>query len=238
MWVKESRHGPADGARRFLPCPGEGGSTHARGLRADLRRPRAGLRRLRRADRGRAAHGPALPPATGVPAVRRRATGLGRRPALQRHLPRAPHGAAGAGGRGPAATARGARVLAAARPREAAVGDLARRRARRRPLRADLQDPPRARGRDLGRGHPHRALRPRARPAGARRPGRPGRRGRCRAAAELLDAVAGRPRRRRRSASRVRCSRGPTRPAPTRAAPSPGWPRWPRRGSRARRPRR
>ena len=114
----------------------------------------------------------------------------------------------GAGGRGPAAAARGARVLPAARPREAAVGDLARRRARRRPLRADLQDPPRARGRDLGRGHHDRALRPRARPAGARARRRRGRRGRCRAAPSCS-------RRRspsawpRRSASRARCSSRP-----------------------------
>ena len=58
--------------------------------------------------------------------------------------------------------------LAAARPREAAVGDLARRRARGRPLRADLQDPPRARRRDLGRGHHDRALRPGPGPARGR----------------------------------------------------------------------
>ena len=67
---------------------------------------------------------------------------------------------------------------------------------------------------------------------------RRGRRGRCRAARSCSHAVAGRPRGgavRLRALAAVAARR---RPAPTRAAPSPGWRRWPRRGSRARRPRR
>ena len=107
--------------------------------------------------------------------------------------------------------------------------------ARRRPLRADLQDPPRAGRRDLGRGHHDRALRPRPRPAGARARARRGRRGRSRAAPSCS-----RPRSRERAgrAARLRAlalsrtRRGGRR---ARAARPPGWRRWPPRGSRARR---
>ena len=55
----------------------------------------------------------------------------------------------------------------AARPLQAAVGDLARRPRRRRPFRDHRQDPPLPRRRHLRRRHRHGALRPRARPAGA-----------------------------------------------------------------------
>ena len=127
-------------------------------------------------DRARPAPRAALPPAARVPAVRRLAARVGRRSALQRRATtsatrRCPRPA----GEEQLRRARGAGVLPAARPREAAVGDLARRQRRRRALRADLQDPPRARGRDLGRGHHDRALRPRAGPAGARARRRRGR---------------------------------------------------------------
>ena len=59
----------------------------------------------------------------------------------------------------------GADLLPAARPLEAAVGDVARRgaRARATALRADLQDPPRADRRRLRRRPRDRAVRPRAR---------------------------------------------------------------------------
>ena len=67
-----------------------------------------------------------------------------------------------AGLRGAAARARRAHPLPAARPREAAVGDVARPGARGQPLRADLQDPPRARRRHLRRRPRDRAVRPRA----------------------------------------------------------------------------
>ena len=74
---------------------------------------------------------------------------LGRRPPPEPPLPRARHRAArprlGAAAEG----ARRARVRPAARPRQAALGDLARRGARGRPLRDALEDPPRARGRHL-----------------------------------------------------------------------------------------
>ncbi len=59
--------------------------------------------------------------------------------------------------RGAAARARRARALAAAGPLQAAVGDVARAGARGQPLRADLQDPPRARRRRRGRGPRDRA---------------------------------------------------------------------------------
>ena len=172
--------------------------------------PGAGLRRVRRADRARPAPRPALPPAARVPAVRasRGRCGSTTRtstPATTSATPRCPSPA----GEDELRRAGRARVLAAARPREAAVGDLARRRRRRRPLRADLQDPPRARGRDLGRGHPDRALRPRPGPAGARARRRrgpprpvPGARG----AARRRRSASGWP---RRSASCAACSRAP-----------------------------
>ena len=53
-------------------------------------------------------------------------------------------------------------LLAAARPLEAALGDVARPGPRARPVRDSDQDPPCRRRRDLGGGHRNRALRPRA----------------------------------------------------------------------------
>ena len=96
------------------------------------------------------------------PAAGDRPAAVGRRPDLQPRVPPAPHRAARAGQRGPAARARGAHPLAAARPRQAAVGVVARAGARGRPLGADLQDPPRGRGRHRGRRPGDRAVRPRA----------------------------------------------------------------------------
>ena len=72
------------------------------------------------------------------------------------------------GGRGGAQAARRAAVLPAPGPLQAAVGDLARAAHGRRALRADRQDPPRARRRDLRRGHHDRAVRHLARARAAR----------------------------------------------------------------------
>ena len=69
------------------------------------------LRRVRRADRAAAAPGPALPPEARVPAALAEPAGVDRRPALQRALPRPPHRAARARGRGGAARLAG-RVFA------------------------------------------------------------------------------------------------------------------------------
>ena len=69
------------------------------------------------------------------------------------------------GHRGAAVPARLADRLPAARPLEAAVGELAGRGTRGRSLRADLQDPPLARRRRLGRRPRDRAVRPRPTPA-------------------------------------------------------------------------
>ena len=96
---------------------------------------------------------------------------LGRRPPPEPALPRARHRPARTRRRGPAARPGQPRVRAAAGPRQAAVGDLAGRGPRGRPLRAAVQDPPRAGGRRLRRGHLHRALRHLGR---ARRTARPG----------------------------------------------------------------
>ena len=78
-------------------------------------------------------------------------------------LPHPPHRAAEAGRRRGAQAARRAPVLAAPRPLQAAVGDLAGAEHVRRALRADRQDPPRAGRRHLRRGHHDRPVRHRAR---------------------------------------------------------------------------
>ena len=96
---------------------------------------------------------------------------MGRRPAPEPALPRTLDRAAGprlgAAAEGPGRP----RVRPAARPRQAALGDLAGRRARGRPLRDAVEDPPRACRRHLRRGHHVRALRhvARARRAGGHR---------------------------------------------------------------------
>ena len=63
------------------------------------------------------------------PPLRDRPAAVGRRPELQPRVPRAPHRAARPGLRGAAAQPGRAHLLPAARPLQAAVGDLARRRA-------------------------------------------------------------------------------------------------------------
>ena len=67
---------------------------------------------------------PALPPAARVPAVRRLAPGVGRRPALQRRLPRAPHGAAGARGRGRSCARLAGRVFSQQLDREKPLWEI------------------------------------------------------------------------------------------------------------------
>ena len=89
---------------------------------------------------------------------------MDRRPALQPRLPRPPHRAAGAREPRAAPQRRRPRARAAARPHEAAVGDLARRRGRGRALRDDHQDPSLPGRRRLGGRHRHRPVRRRGRP--------------------------------------------------------------------------
>ena len=139
------------------------------------------------------APGAALPPAPRVRPVRAHSD-LGRRRPLPPGLPRAPHGAAAAGRRARAEAPGRAHHVAAARPQAAALGDVGRRGARRRPLRADQQDASLHDRRHLGRRpdvgdhepvsrKPSRATpepwRPRPQPSGVRagaRRGRPARR--------------------------------------------------------------
>ena len=83
-------------------------------------------------------------------------------------LPHPPHRAARAGRRAASSRRLAGRVFAQrAGPLQAAVGDLARRGPRGRPLRAHVEDPPRARRRRLRRRHRHGAVR---HVAGRRRP--------------------------------------------------------------------
>ena len=85
--------------------------------------------------------------------------GVGRRPAPEPRVPRPPLVAAGAGRRRAARAARRADLLAAARPLQAALGDVAGAGPRGQSLRADQQDAPRARRRHLGRRPRDRAVR-------------------------------------------------------------------------------
>ena len=94
----------------------------------DLRgRGRRRYDELARAHRAPALAGAALPPEAALRAARPGAAGVGRRPPLQPRVPRARHRAAAARQRAAAEEPRQPRVRAAARPHEAAVGDLARR---------------------------------------------------------------------------------------------------------------
>ena len=107
-----------------------------------------------------------------------RAPALDRRPELQPRVPRPPQGAAEPGRRGRAAPPDRAHLLAAPRPRQAALGAAAHRGPRGRPLRAADEDPPQRRRRHQRRRHHGRALRHHRaharRPTPARASGSPG----------------------------------------------------------------
>ena len=116
------------------------------------------------------------------------------------------------------------RVLPAARPRQAALGDLARRGPRGRPLRDALEDPPRARGRHLRRRHHVRALRHLARARRAHRPGRPLAAAPAAHARAAARRGAARARHDPGARSRARCARcSAARAASSRARATPRW---------------
>src|SRR5215211_7926428 len=117
---------PAHVDRRVLPGAGGAVLAHARRGGADLRGPAARLRRLRHPDPRTPAPRAALPPEARLSAARDGPARVDRRPELQPRVPRPPHGAAVARVGGPAALARRAHPLPAARPRQAAVGGVAR----------------------------------------------------------------------------------------------------------------
>ena len=180
LWQSGSAHdagsqGPAHCHRRLVPASGAHRLPHARWRSHHRRGATAFARGVRGAPRVSAASGPALPPEAVVPALRDGPAVLDRRRPVQSRLPRAPHRTALARLAGAVARAGGPGVLPAPRPVQAVVGDLARPGARRRPLRADLQDPPRAGGRGGRRGHRHRAVRPdgHPQPAGDEHPWEP-----------------------------------------------------------------
>ena len=127
--------------------------------------PAAGDGRVPRADPPAPAPGAALPPQARLHGARQRPPGVDRRPELQPRVPRPPHRAARAGQLGAAAGPDRADLLPAARPLQAAVGDVADRGPRGRPLRADHQDPPLADRRHRRRRPRDGAVRPLARPA-------------------------------------------------------------------------
>ena len=84
-------------ASTLVPAPRARRRAHARRRGLVFEGDAAGLRRARRGDRGAAAPRSALPPAARVRAARPGPPGVGRRPALQRPLPRPPQRAARAG---------------------------------------------------------------------------------------------------------------------------------------------
>ena len=116
-----------DRTRYLLPAPGARRRPHARRLDQHLRGPGADPRRVPRPHRLAPAPGPALPPEAALRPLRPGPAGLGRRPPPQPRLPRAPDRAAGAGLRRAAAQPRGADLLPAARPQQAALGAVAGR---------------------------------------------------------------------------------------------------------------
>ena len=174
--------------RRLVPPPGGADLAHAHRRRADLPGAATAVRRLPQPRPQPAAPGAALPAEAGHAAARVRTAAVGRRSRLQHRVPRAPHRAAGAGQRGAAVPADLADRLPAARPRQAAVGELAGRGARGRPVRGDLEDPPLARRRRLRGRSRDRDVRSRARSAGPA--------GGSRTVAAPARAVVGRARRR------------------------------------------
>ena len=128
-------------ARRLVPAHRERGQPHAHRIGGHLRGPAAGARGDPAGDRGQAPVRPALPPEGAVRPARPRPPRLGRRPALRPRLPHPPHRDPASGRRGAAAQPREPGDVAAAGPRQAAVGDLDRRGPAGRPLGHDLQDP-------------------------------------------------------------------------------------------------
>src|SRR6185295_19823176 len=100
-------------------------------------------RRPARPCAGPASSGAPLPPEAGSPADPDRAPVLGRRPELQPHLSRPSLGAAGARLGGAAPPDGGPRLLAAARPHQAALGAVAGPGYDPQALRADHEDAPR-----------------------------------------------------------------------------------------------
>ena len=144
---------PPHRARQLVSASRARRGAHARGRLHGVRGHGAGIRRPRRRDRLAAAPRAALPAAARVRTAESGPAGVGRRPSFQRHLPRAPHGVAPSRRRSGAQTAVWPGLLAGARPRSAAVGVVARRRAFRRSVRHAYEDTPRARRRDLRRRH-------------------------------------------------------------------------------------
>ncbi len=144
----------------FLAQEREGSHMHIGGVMIFEGPPPSGDE-LQHHIHGAAAPGAALPAEARLPALRDGPAAVDRRPALQHRLPRASDRAAGAGHPRAAAAAGCADLLPATRPLQAAVGDLARRGPRGRPLRAHQQDPSLPGRRRLRRGPHGCALRPR-----------------------------------------------------------------------------
>ncbi len=112
---------------------------------------------------------PAVSPEGALPAVRARSPRLGRRPALHARIPHSPDRPPEPRRRRRAPHPRRARHVPAARPRQAAVGDVDRRGARSGPLGPALHGPPLDGRRRREHRPDDRAARRGARPGGAAR---------------------------------------------------------------------
>ncbi len=188
---------PSHRNRCLVPDERDVGQPHAHRRPPDLRGASPALPRLRRPRPRAARPGAAVPPAAGHAAAGGRPPVVGGRRQLQPQVPHPPHRAARAGRRAAVDAPRRPGLLAAPRPLEAALGDVAGAGPGARPLRDPDQDPPRRCRRHLRGRHRDRPLRPRAgaRAAALRR--------RLAAAADAERHPAGHPRRlgRRRGAT-------------------------------------
>src|SRR2546423_4914935 len=118
---------PPHADRRLLPAPGGPGLAHAHRRPDDRRGPAALDGRAAGTDPPAPAPCAALPPQARLHRSGQRAPGVGRRPLLQPRLPHPPHRAAHPRAMGAAVQPHGADLLPAARPLQAAVGDVADR---------------------------------------------------------------------------------------------------------------
>ena len=158
------------GDRRLVPAPGDAARRTCTWARS---RSSRGRRRRARSSPSTSSRGCIWSRATARSCRSRGSRWAGRSGSTTRSFNLDYHvrhtGAALARHAGAAARAGRADLLPAPRPLQAAVGDLARPGPRGQPLRADLEDPPRAGGRRVGRGHRDGAVRPVAAPAAGRR---------------------------------------------------------------------
>ena len=162
---------PPDRPRRDVPAPGDRRRAHARRVGADLRRRAPRVRGVRVVHRGPAAPRPALPPEARAGAAGPGPPVVGRRPALQRRATTCATARCPRPGSDEQLRNLAGRLFAQPLDRAKPLWEinLVEGLDGRGPLRAHLQDPPRARRRRQRRRHHLGALRHLARPGARRR---------------------------------------------------------------------